>query len=199
MELFGLFFCLTYKKEGDVRRRISRFHAVIVLCLIIVLCSSEAFAYGGYHGGHYYRGGRWYRHGWFGFDVAVSALTIGALVDSLPPRYTTVVVGGVPYYYYDNLYYRSCRGGYVVVPAPVITQPIVVATEVSQPVVVSTPAPVVQSRPQISETVTINIPNSRGGYTAIALKKYGNGFIGPQGEYYSENPTVEQLKTLYGK
>ncbi len=39
----------------------------------------------------------------------------------------------------------------------------------------------------------------RGGYTAITLKKWGNGFIGPQGEYYSEHPTVEQLKTLYGK
>lgn len=181
-------------------KQILKYRIAVVLCLVLVLCSSEAFAWGpGHRGGYYYRGGRWYQHGWFGFDLAVSALAIGALVESLPPRYNTVVVGGVPYYYYDNAYYRPCPNGYVVVPAPVVTQPIVVAPEVAQPVVVTAPAPVVQPQAQIPETVTINIPNSRGSYTSITLKKSGNGFIGPQGEYYSEHPTVEQLKTLYGK
>ena len=27
----------------------------------------------------------------------------------------------------------------------------------------------------------------------------GDGFVGPQGEYYPGHPTVEQLKILYGK
>jgi len=166
-------------------KRSLKFRALIILCLLITLCSSEAFAWGGGHDGrHFYRGGRWYRHGVFGIDFAITALTIGALVDSLPPRYNSV-------------YYRPCPEGYVVVPAPVITQPIVVAPPPPQPVFVNTPAPIGQ--PQSPDMVTINIPNSRGGYTAITLRKSGNGYIGPQGEYYSENPTVDQLKTLYGK
>ena len=181
-------------------KHILKYRLAVVLCLLLVLCSSEAFAWGGGHyGGHYYRGGRWYRHGWFGFDVVVTALAIGALVDGLPPRYNTVVVGGVPYYYYDNTYYRPYPGGYVVVPAPVMTQPVYVAPETAQPVVITPTAPAGYPQAQTPEMVTINIPNSRGSYTPIPLRKSGNGFIGPQGEYYSEHPTVDQLKTLYGK
>jgi len=193
------------QKEGNMIKNISRLRVVIILCLALALfCSDASAARGGRGGGgggrHYYRDGRWYRHGWLGFDVAVSALAIGALIDSLPPRYTTVVYGGVPYYYYDNVYCRPYPyGGYVVVPAPVMTQPVVVAPELPQPVVVTTPAPVAQPQAQTPGTVTINIPNSRGGYTAITLRRSGNGFVGPQGEYYSEHPTVDQLKTLYGK
>lgn len=184
----------------NMMKRNLKARVFIILCLLTTLCCSDAFARGGErYGGHYYRDGRWYRHGWFGFDIAVTALTIGALVEALPPRYNTVVVGGVPYYYYDSVYYRPCPSGYVVVPAPVVTQPIVVTPEIGQPVVVTNAAPVAQPQPQTPETVTINIPNSRGGYTAITLKKAGKGYIGPQGEYYSEHPTVEELKTLYGK
>ena len=176
-------------------KRILRYRMVMVVLSMLALCSTEAFAWGGgpgggggggHRGGYYYRGDRWYRHGWLGFDIAVSALAIGALVDSLPPRHNTVVVGGVPYYYYDNAYYRPYQGGYVVVPPPVVTQPVYVTQEVA-------------AQAQTPGVVTINIPNSRGGFTAITLKKISNGFIGPQGEYYSENPTVEQLKTLYGR
>ena len=183
--------------------RISKFRVLIVLCLVLALACSEAYAWGGGHGGgrgyHYYRGGRWYQHGWFWFDTAVTALTIGALVDSLPPRYTTVVYAGAPYYYADGYYYRPYNyGGYIVVPPPVVAQPVVVqqqapAVEAPQP-----PAAQPQSAAQASESVTINIPNSKGGYTPVTLKKAGNGYVGPQGEYYSEHPTVEQLKTLYG-
>ena len=183
-------------------KQILKYRIAVVLCLVLVLCSTEAFAWEGggrNYGRHYYRDGRWYRHGWLGLDIAVTALTIGALIDSLPPRYNTVVVGGVPYYYYDNAYYRPYPGGYVVVPAPVMVQPIVVTPEAAQPVMMANPAPVVQPQAQAPDAVTINIPNSRGGYTAIALRRYGNGFLGPQGEYYAEHPTVEQLKTLYGK
>ena len=189
-------------------RQILKFKVLIILCLALALCSSEAFARGGDERGgrgggdhHYYRDGRWYRHGWFWFDTAVAALTIGALVDSLPPRYTTVAYGGVPYYYYDNYYYRPYpQGGYVVVAPPVMAQPVMVAPEAAS--VVAAPAPVYQGAPpqgQTPEALTVNIPNSRGGYTAVTLKRSGNGFVGPQGEYYAEHPTVEQLKVLYGK
>ena len=49
------------------------------------------------------------------------------------------------------------------------------------------------------ERVSINIPNFNGSYTTIVLVKQGGGYIGPQGEYYPGNPTVEQLQSLYGK
>ena len=142
-------------------KQILKYRVAVVLCLVLMLCSSEAFAWGGggrHHGGYYYRGGRWYRPGFWGLDIAVAALAIGAIAESLPPRYTTVVVGGVPYYYYDNAYYRPCPTGYVVVPAPVMTQPIVVAPEA---------APLAQPQAQAPDIVTINIPNARGGYTAV--------------------------------
>lgn len=169
---------------------IPRLRACIIIVLILVLSCPAAFARGntrGHHPGdskrvdrgssHYYRDGRWYRHGWFGFDVVVAALAIGAFIDFLPPRHTTVTVEGVPYFHDDRYYYRPVlEGGYVVVPPPVIVQP----------------------PPPVRETATVNIPNSRGGYTPVILKKTANGYIGPQGEYYPEHPTVEQLRTLYG-
>lgn len=45
---------------------------------------------------------------------------------------------------------------------------------------------------------TLNVPNAQGGYTAIVIKKSGNGYVGPQGEYYQQFPTVAQLQTMYG-
>ncbi len=46
---------------------------------------------------------------------------------------------------------------------------------------------------------TVNIPNDHGGFTAVVIKRSGNGFIGPQGEYYPEFPKVFQLRIMYGK
>jgi hypothetical protein len=167
-------------------KQILKFRVVLVILLMLTLFCPAAFARGesrGREGGfnrghsHYYRDGRWYERGWFGFGFVVSALAIGAFIDSLPPRHTTVVVEGTPYYYDDKYYYRQLpEGGYVVVPAPVI----------------------VQSQPQTLGTSTVNIPNSRGGYTSVTLRRSGSGFIGPQGEYYPNFPSVEQLKMMYG-
>ncbi|MFA6142626.1 MAG: DUF6515 family protein [Candidatus Omnitrophota bacterium] len=149
-------------------------------------------------GRHYYRNGNWYRHGWLGLDIIVSALAVGAIIDSLPPRYNTVVVGNTPYYYYDNYYYRPYQyGGYIVVPPPVATPPVVIMPQAA-PAAVTTIS-TAQIQEQIQGAITVNIPNSQGGYTAVTLKRSGNGFVGPQGEYYPNNPTVEQLKILYGK
>jgi hypothetical protein len=73
---------------------------------------------------HYYRDGRWYRHDSRGNEIVVTVLATGALIESLPPQHTTIVVQGAPYYHDDNYYYRQApNGGYVVVSAPVIVQP----------------------------------------------------------------------------
>jgi hypothetical protein len=46
---------------------------------------------------------------------------------------------------------------------------------------------------------TVNIPNDHGGYTAVVIKRSGNGFTGPQGEFYPAFPKVSQLRIMYGK
>jgi hypothetical protein len=68
-------------------------------------------------------------------------------------------------------------------------------------VVVAQPAPVVVQGPSATysgDTVTINVPNSNGGYTAVVLKRSGAGYVGPQGEYYDQVPTTAQLQAMYG-
>ena len=70
-------------------------------------------------------------------------------------------------------------------------------------VVVAQPAPVVvaqaPSATYSGDTVTLNVPNSSGGYTAVVLKRSGNGYVGPQGEYYDQVPSTAQLQAMYGK
>jgi len=70
---------------------------------------------------------------------------------------------------------------------------IIVTPEPAKTVVQVVPAPV------SNKTFVVNIPNSNGSYTVVTLRKSGNGYIGPQGEYYHEHPTVDRLKVLYGK
>jgi len=67
-------------------------------------------------------------------------------------------------------------------------------------VVVAQPAAVaVPSTTYSGDTVTVNVPNSAGGYTSVVLKRSGNGYVGPQGEYYDQVPGTAQLQAMYGK
>lgn len=72
-----------------------------------------------------------------------------------------------------------------------------------QQVVVVQPAPVIVTQAQpavyLQDSVTVNVYNNNGGYTAVMLKRSGNGYVGPQGEYYDVMPTTQQLNALYGK
>ncbi len=137
------------------------------------------------HERYNYHDGRFYRPSWFGFEFLLSTPPFGAIVMSLPIGHHAVVIGSAQYYYYNDVYYKPCPSGYIVVP---------------QPAVVASPAPVIFTPAQVpNETVTINVPNSNGSYMPITLVKRDNGYVGPQGEYYSEHPTVEQLRVLYGK
>lgn len=122
----------------------------------------------------YWRGG-W---GW-GWGWPVAAVALGATA-------TALWIAGHPYYY-DGLYYDYTPGGYVVVTPPVGAT------------VVTTPQPVVIGTQAIDDVITLNIPNDKGGYTAVAIKRSGNGFVGPQGEFYPEFPKVSVLKVIYGK
>jgi len=127
---------------------------------------------------------------------------IGAVVTTIPPQAQMVIVDGVPYYTVNGVTYVSTTFGYQVVPPPKV---VVIRSEpaVQQTRAVATPAPLAPVAPPPpatgDESFTVNIPNSKGAYSAVTLKRSGNGFIGPQGEYYLEFPKVEQLKLMYGK
>ena len=118
-----------------------------------------------------------------------------------------MVVNGSPYYCSDNVYYQQCPSGYVVVAPPAVVQPVVVEQPppVAQTVVV--PSPVVsQSQPAVVPATPaagefpVNIINSDGKtYTSVLIRQKGNGYVGPQGEFYPTFPKVEQLKAMYGK
>jgi hypothetical protein len=106
-------------------------------------------------------------------------------------------------YYYSAPYYPSADDVLVSPPVTVVQQPEII---VQPPVLIDnqaqSAAPVIttvgpESGP--ADSFTINIPNSKGGYTAVTLKKSGNGYIGPQGEYYTVFPKVSQLEVMYGK
>jgi uncharacterized protein DUF6515 len=70
-------------------------------------------------GGHYYySGGVWYRP--YGPSFVVVGAPIGLFVPVLPPFYTTMWFGGVPYYYANDTYYvwSQAQNGYEVVDPP---------------------------------------------------------------------------------
>ena len=72
-------------------------------------------------GRYYYCGSRWcHDNGALIVGSAATILAIGAIVAALPPYYDTIYANGVPYYYYNDVYFRPVhRGrGYIVVPAP---------------------------------------------------------------------------------
>ncbi|MBV8909866.1 MAG: hypothetical protein JOZ89_03800 [Gammaproteobacteria bacterium] len=69
-------------------------------------------------GRYYYSGGVWYAAR--GPEFIVVGPPIGVFVPVLPPFYTTVWVGGMPYYYANDAYYvwRGDQSGYEVVDPP---------------------------------------------------------------------------------
>jgi hypothetical protein len=183
----------------------------------------------GFHGGHYgyvahripafyrtvfwaglsylYAEGLFYRYTPAGYIVVEPP--VGAMVPALPPGYTTVVVQRRPYYYYADTYYAQAPSGYVVAEPPAapvsVTAPAPATTVApSAPAVQPVPANAVNQAVKAEDktdvdTFEIHIPNDNGSYTLVTLKKTEKGFLGPQGEFYPDHPTVEQLKARYAK
>jgi hypothetical protein len=112
----------------------------------------------------------------------------GVVVTSLPLGLQPVIVNGTTYYTNSGIYYLYTPQGYVVVPQPL---PVIQTARVDEPVNIAAPTS--------SEDITVNVANTHGGYTAVTIKRSGEGFVGPQGEYYNEFPKVEQLRVMYGK
>lgn len=69
---------------------------------------------------HYYHNGTWNRNGWYGWGIPGPVYSDGVLVASLPPGYTTVIVGGNSYFYGNDTYFRQMpAGGFAVVTGPI--------------------------------------------------------------------------------
>lgn len=152
-----------------------------LLFLFLILCLRPAFAedwHGGHfgggghseHGGHFHEGGRHFEHEGFHHGSGASFIfDFGSPMD---------------YYEYGYPYaYRYSHPASYYSPA--------------QYVVPQNVSYVSSGTPQ--DSFVVNVPNDRGGYTAVTIRKSGNGFIGPQGEYYAQFPNVSQLKVMYGK
>ncbi len=130
---------------------------------------------------YYYSSGLFYRP--HQREYIVVPPPSGAVVYQIPAQYNQVVIDGVVYYTYNGVYYSRVPQGFQVIPPPSV---VVDAATVSRTAVVDE-----------EEVFTVNIPLSKGGYKAVMIKRDGEGFQGPQGEFYPEFPKVEQLKVMY--
>jgi hypothetical protein len=135
---------------------------------------------------YYYYDGLYYTY--IGGDYVIVNPPIGAHVTVIPPDFQPVLINGVTYYTDNGIYYILTKHhGYKVVvhPTPFV---------VTQPAVTVVAAPV-----SVQDSFPVNIPNNNGGYVTVVIKKSGNGFVGPQGEFYAQFPSVAQLKVMYTK
>jgi hypothetical protein len=146
---------------------------------------------------YYYYDGLYYTYAGDGDYVVVNP-PLGAYVAAIPPDFQPVNINGRIYYVDNGVYYiLTEHHGYKVVEPPVVyAQPPV------QQVVVAQPTTVVEAPPVVVDAQNafpVNIPNNSGGYTSVVIKRSGNGYVGPQGEFYATFPSVAQLKAMYGK
>ena len=136
-----------------------KFVLFFVVAILIFMSAVPAFAWGGHGGGgnHYYnRGGRWYRSGYFWGGAAVTALAVGAMIASIPPKVQPVNVNGVIYYTDGTYYYQpTVDGRYVVVAPPVVVQTVQIVP-VQQPQVVYVQQPAQQ--PVVVQQVPVPAP-----------------------------------------
>jgi uncharacterized protein YgiM (DUF1202 family) len=72
---------------------------------------------------YFFHSGRFYRHRPDGYFSVRPPL--GIIAYSLPVAAVTVLIGGLTYYLYDNVYYRRVPAGYQVVQVPTQTTTIV--------------------------------------------------------------------------
>jgi len=137
---------------------------------------------------------------------------IGAVVTAIPRGYAPVVINGAEYYEVNDATYINTPEGYQVVPEPKViiikdselkaSAKAELEAEKELSALSSANAALsagYTSQPVVEVSFTVNIPRSDGKYTAVTLKRSGEGFIGPQGEYYEKFPTVEQMRVMYAE
>jgi len=170
------------------------FFALLFLSLLIFRPTSS-YAYWhehGYVGVHLGIGPGYYGYGYPYYPYYADPYYYPQYAVVASTSYQPVVVNGVTYYVNNGVYYIYTQYGYQAVAAPV---------GVSAPVVQAAPVTVASGvvSADTDDSITVNIPNDKGGYNAVTLKRSGKGFTGPQGEFYSDFPKVSQLQLMYGK
>lgn len=131
-----------------------------------------------YNDGYYYR-----RHGHHYYHTVPP---IGVSVYHLPNGCRSFYRNGTHYYTYNNIYYQQVGDLYRVVE-PVALEPVILQ-------------PTTRYIPAADQSIfKVNIPSNKGGYVKVVLRKSSDGFLGPQGEFYDDFPSVEQLRLMYGK
>lgn len=128
----------------------------------------------------YYLEGTYYQETPSGYVIVPAPR--GAIISTIPERNKVIVYDQTDYYYYNNTYYIKQPTGYTVVTPP--------------PSVVSSNAPAVEAP---EKTITVTVPNPNGSYMPVTLQKYSDGYVGPNGEFYPDYPTIDQLKAMYSK
>jgi len=99
-----------------------------------------------------------------------------------------------PYSAYIDRHYYVGPSDYATIKPDFIDGPIVFQNLPTAPGT----SPVLLSPPATVEEYNVNIPNVHGGFNTVVIKKDGEGFLGPDGEYYPEFPKVFQLQMKYG-
>ena len=134
---------------------------------------------------YYYVNGIFYQKRDRGYVVVPAPM--GAVVSKLPNDHNVIMANGAQYYTYNGVYWKHTPSGYIVVSEPT-------------PIGLETPqTTLIEVSKNTGKAIEINISNSDGSYTTVTLTRSGEGFIGPQGEYYLKFPQVKQLKVMYGK
>jgi hypothetical protein len=150
--------------------------------------------FGDYHPVRYYEPYRYpeYYYQPVSYTYVGASAPVGSVLYALPAGSRLLGINGVNYYEYNGTYYLPVAGGYQVVQPPVVVQQAAVVT-------VPASAPVAMVPEVMQNEFSVNVPNAHGGYTTVTVKRSGNGFVGPQGEFYSEFPKITQLQVMYGK
>jgi hypothetical protein len=166
-----------------------KFLLLAVVPLLVVFCS-KSFA--GYNYCHNYYGGMRDNYGWNNFDFGINFNygypPAGAVFSNQPFSYPGIYPVGIPGYYYGNNYLTP----YTLFPA----------SQTVQETVPAAAAPTMTEAENMAKNgsfIVISIPKKDGGFVPVRLMKHGNGYIGPQGEFYAGHPTVDQLSALYGE
>ena len=133
---------------------------------------------------YHYDDGIYYRKHRHGYEV-VSA-PIGACLRRLPRGYQRIYVDHNPYYTYNGVYYERTPQGYVVIESPYSKH----AHKKKYKKKVH--------REEYKDEISLKVRNRNGDYISIIIRPEGDGYVGPQGEYYDEFPKIDHLKVIYG-
>jgi hypothetical protein len=161
---------------------------IAITVLMIIASVSSAPARGHYRGGHW--GGCYNSCGWgFGYS---SPYYYGGYHNAYPYNYITVetpVVRTVTTvtHVHDTVTQQQS-------PTSAIPKD---QAQPARPLASTLKDTLALQQPIIGDTTTIYVPNSAGRFTAVKLVAHGNGYTGPQGEFYPHSPTVAQLRALY--